>query len=81
MEVQRFALEIGLEIFLLYRVINNLEIKFWVKYTLVATNCRAIIAQKMCIKVTFGHRFDNNFRTARNFWMPPECFRKYTFRA
>ena len=40
MEVQRFALEFGLEIFVLYRVINNLETKFWVKYTLVATNCR-----------------------------------------
>ena len=48
MEVQRFALEFGLEIFVLYRVINHLEIKFWVKYTLVASNIRAIIAQKMC---------------------------------
>ena len=66
--------------FFLFRVINHLEIKFWVKYTLVASNFRVVIAQKMCWKVTFGHRFDNNFRTVRNFWMRPECFRKYTFR-
>ena len=70
-----------MEIFVLYRLINHLEIKFWVKYTLVASNFRAVIAQKMCWKVTFGHRFDNNLRTVRNFWMRPECFRKYTFRA
>ena len=47
MEVHRFALEFRLEIFVLYRVINHLEIKFWVKYTLVASNFRAVIAQKM----------------------------------
>ena len=44
MEVQRFELEFGLEIFVLYSVINHLEIKFWVKYTLVASNFRAVIA-------------------------------------
>ena len=60
-------------------MINHLEIKFWVKYTLVASNFRAVIAQKMCSKVTFGHPFGNNFRTVRNFWMWPECFSKYTF--
>ena len=48
MEVCRFALEFGVEIFVLYRVINRLEIKFWVKYTLVASNFRAVITQKMC---------------------------------
>ena len=47
MEVQRFALEFGLEIFVIYRVFNHLEIRFWVKYTLVASNFRAVIAQKM----------------------------------
>ena len=47
MEVYRFALKFGFEIFVLYRVINHLEIKFWVKYTLVASNFRAVIAQKM----------------------------------
>ena len=47
MEVQRFALEFGLEIFVLYRVFNHLEIKFWVKYTLEASNFRVVIAQKM----------------------------------
>ena len=48
MEVYRFALEFGFEIFVLYRVINHLEMKFWLKYTLVAGNFRAVIAQKMC---------------------------------
>ena len=48
MEVQRFALEFGLETFVLYRVINHLEINFWVKYMLVASNFRAVISQKMC---------------------------------
>ena len=80
-EFSRFALEFGLEILVLYRVINNLEIKFWVKYTFVAGNFRAVIAQKICCKVTFGQRFGTSFRTVRNIWMWPECFRKYTFRA
>ena len=44
MEVCRFALEFGMEIFVLYRVINRVEIKFWVKYKLVAGNFRAVIA-------------------------------------
>ena len=70
-----------LEIFFLYHVINHLEKKFCAKNTLVASYSRAVIAWKMRWKVTFGHRFDNNFRKARNFWMPPECFTKYTFRA
>ena len=35
----------------------------------------------MCWKVTFGHHFDNNLWTVRNFWMRLECFRKYTFGA
>ena len=48
MEVQLFALEFGMEIFVLYRVVNHLEIKFWVKYTLVASNFRVVIAKKMC---------------------------------
>ena len=48
MEVQRFVLEFGLEIFVLYRVINHLEMKYCVKYTLVASNFRAVIAKKMC---------------------------------
>ena len=48
MEVQLFALEFGMEIFVLYCVVNHLEIKSWVKYKLVAGNFRAVIAQKMC---------------------------------
>ena len=48
MEVERFALEFCLEIFVLYRGINHLETKFCVKYTLVASNFRVVIAQKIC---------------------------------
>ena len=33
----------------------------------------------MCWKVTFGHRFDYNFCTVKNFCTQPECFKKYTF--
>ena len=36
--------EFGLEIFFLYRVIDNLEIKFWVKNTFQASYSRAAIA-------------------------------------
>ena len=48
MEVQRFALELGMEIFVLYCVINHLEKKFCAKNTLVASYLRAVIAWKMC---------------------------------
>ena len=48
MDVQLFTHEFGLEIFFLYREINNLEIKFWVKNTLVASYPQAVIAFKMC---------------------------------
>ena len=44
MEVKRFAHEFGLEIFFLYRVINNLEIKFLVTNTFEASYYRAAIA-------------------------------------
>ena len=57
------------------------RIKILCKNTIMASYSRAIIAKKMCWKVTFGHRFDNNFLTVRNFWVRPECLRKYTFRA
>ena len=65
----------------IYHLINHLEKKFCAKNTLVASYSCAVIAKKMCWNLTFSHRFDNNIRTARNFWMPPECFRKYTFSA
>ena len=48
MEVEQFALELGLEIIVLYRVINHRERKFSVEYTLVARDFRAVIAWKMC---------------------------------
>ena len=47
MEVERFAHKFRFEIFFLYREINNLEIKFWVKKTLVTSYSRAVIAYKM----------------------------------
>ena len=43
MEVQRYTHEFDFEIFFLYREINNLEIKFCVKKTLVASYLRDII--------------------------------------
>ena len=43
-EVEQFAHEFGLEIFFQYREINNLEIKFWVNKTLVASYSQAVIA-------------------------------------
>ena len=48
MEVLQFTREFRLEIFFLYHEINNLEIKFWIKNTLVASYSRALIALKMC---------------------------------
>ena len=48
MEVQRFDHEFGLEIFFLDRVINNYEIKFWVKKLFVASYSRHVIALEMC---------------------------------
>ena len=53
--------QICLEIFFLYREINNLEIGIWVENTLVASYSRAVIALKMCSKVTIGRRFNSNF--------------------
>ena len=48
MEVERIALELGLEIFVLYHVINHLEKKLCAKNTLVASYSRAVVAWKMC---------------------------------
>ena len=44
MEVQLFALEFGQEMFVRFRVTNNLEIKFWVKNTFEASYSQAAIA-------------------------------------
>ena len=44
MEVQRFAHELGLEIFFLYRVMNHIEKTFCAKNTLVASYSRAVIS-------------------------------------
>ena len=62
-----------------YREINDLEIWLWEKMTLVASYTWAVIALKVCWKVTLGHRFDNNFWMLSNFWTRPRCFTKYTF--
>ena len=48
MEEKRFAHQFDLEIFLLNREINHLEIKFWVKDTLMASYSRPLISLKMC---------------------------------
>ena len=47
MEVLRFAHEFRLELFFLYREINNLVIIFWAKDTLEASYSRAVITWKM----------------------------------
>ena len=44
MKVLRFPHKFVMEIFFLYREINNLEIEFWVENTLVASYSRAVIA-------------------------------------
>ena len=44
MEVLRFTLEFRFENFFMYHEIDNLEIKFWVKNTLVVSYSRAVIA-------------------------------------
>ena len=44
MEVKRFTLELGLEIFFLYHLINHIEKLFCAKNTLVAIYSRAVIA-------------------------------------
>ena len=44
MEVLRFTREFRLGIFFLYHEINNLEIKFWLKITVVGSYSRAVIA-------------------------------------
>ena len=51
------------------------------KKMFVASSSRALIALKMCWKVTFGHRFNKSFSTVRNFQKRPKRFRKYTFDA
>ena len=46
-DVLQFAHEFRLGIFFRYREINNLDIKFWVKYTLLASYSRGVIALKI----------------------------------
>ena len=66
MEVQRFVLEIGHEIFFLRPEINHLRSKFWEINTLVASNLLALITLERSLYVDFGHRFNNKFGTVRN---------------
>ena len=80
MDVERFVPELGFEIFFLYHQITHLKIRLWVKNTLVVYS-RAIIAFKMCRKVTFGLRFENNFWTVRNVYTWSYFSRKFTFGA
>ena len=60
--------EFGKEIFFLYCEINNPQIKFSVKNMSVASYSWAVIASKMCWKVTFGHHLNINFWTVTNCW-------------
>ena len=60
---------------------HSFQNKIWVENMLVATYLRALIALKICWKVTSDNRFDSNFWTVRNSLTRPNCFRKNTFRA
>ena len=60
MDVYCFVHEFGFEILFIYREINYLKIKFWVKNTLVASSSQALIALKTSWNVTFSDCFDNN---------------------
>ena len=51
------------------------------KKIFVPCSWQALIALKMCWKVTFGHSFKKNFWKVRNFQMQPKRFRKYTYGA
>ena len=61
-----FCSKFGYEIFFQYREIAHLKTKFWVKNTLLVNYSRALIAVKMCWKLTFEHFFDNKFWMLRN---------------
>ena len=61
MEVLRFVLEIGFEIFFLCREMNHLKIKFWEISTLVASYVLALVTLEMGLTVDFGHRFNKKF--------------------
>ena len=76
-----FCSKFGLEIFFQYSEIAHLKIKFWVKNTLLVSYSWALIALKMCWKVTSNNRFGNNFWTARNSLTRHDCFRENTFGA
>ena len=76
-----FCSKFGLEIFSLYREITHLKIKFWVKNMLLVSYSWALIALKVCWKVTSNNRFGNNFWTVRNSLTRHDCFWKNTFEA
>ena len=61
MEVCRFVQEIGIEVFFLCRVINQLKIKFSETNTLVASYLLALVTLEMGLTVEFGHRFNYKF--------------------
>ena len=45
---QTFFHEIGFKVFIQYREMNHLKVKFWKEDTLVASYSRALIALEMC---------------------------------
>ena len=61
MEVLRFVLEIGFEIFLLCRETNHLKITFFEINTLVASYLLVLFTWEMRLTMDFGHRFNNKF--------------------
>ena len=79
-EVQRFVLEFGFEIFFLCHLVNHLRILFSVKNLLLASYSRDLAGLKGFWKASLGNRFSHKIWTFRNFRRPPECVGKHSFR-
>ena len=78
-EVQRFVLELGLEIFFLCHKFNHLRILFSVKNLLLASDSRDLASFKVFWKASFGHRFSHKIWTFQNFRRRPKCVGKHSF--
>ena len=61
MDVLHFLLEIGVEIFFLFREINHLKIKFCEINTLLASSLLELVTLEMRLTLDFGHRFNYKF--------------------
>ena len=78
-EVQRFVLEFGLEIFFQCHKVNHFRILFSVKNLVLASYSRDLAGLKVFWKVSFGHRFSLKIWTFRNFQRRLECAGKHSF--